>query len=317
MSAASPSPWAFLGGEFLPGAEAKIAIFDAGIVMGATVTDLARTFKHQIFRLDDHLHRFFRSCKYARLQPPLSFEKTREMSLELVRRNCELISPQQELALVWFITPGEFRVYVGAAGNPGDMQPTFCAHTFPLPFQVWQHYYQTGAHVVTPSIRHVPPQCTDPKIKHRSRMHWWLADKETHLVDPKAITLLLDLDGNVTETAGSNFLIARGGKIIQPSPRNTLPGVSQQTVRELCIELGIPHEIAEIQVHDVINADEAFLASTPYCLAPATRINGIPIGAGQPMGPIFRRIIDAWSARMGVDIVEQIMNVGTSSAALP
>jgi branched-chain amino acid aminotransferase len=305
------SPWAFLGGQFLPAAQAKIAIFDAGIVMGATVTDLARTFNHELFRLDDHLQRFFRSCKYARLRPPLSYEQTRAMSLDLAGRNCDLIPREQELAIVWFITPGEFRIYVGAAGNPGDMQPTFCAHTFPLPFQVWRHFYEAGAHVVTPSIRHVPPQCTDAKIKHRSRMHWWLADKETHAVDAKAVTLLLDLDGNVTETAGSNFLICRDGAVFQPTLRNTLPGISQQTVRELCGELGIRYEIADFQTHDVINADEAFLTTTPYCMAPVTKINGVTISDGKPMGPVFRRIIDAWSTRAGVDIVGQIMSVST------
>jgi branched-chain amino acid aminotransferase len=158
---------------------------------------------------------------------------------------------------------------------------------------------------VTPSIRHVPPQCVDPKIKCRSRMHWWLADQETHLVDPNAVSLCLDLDGNVTETSGSNFLIYTGNEIVSPSRRNILPGISVATVAELCDELGVTFVERDFQVYDVINATEAFLASTPYCLAPVTKINGLAIGNGRP-GPMLHRLLNLWSERVGLNIVEQI-----------
>jgi branched-chain amino acid aminotransferase len=78
------------------------------------------------------------------------------------------------------------------------------------------------------------------------------------------------------------------------------------TVMELCAELDIGFEEREIQVYDVFNADEAMLPSTPYCLAPVSKINGSPIGSGEVQGPIFRRLIEAWSEKVGVDIVEQI-----------
>ncbi len=299
-------PCVYLHGEFIPASQASIAIYDAGIVLGATVTDLARTFGHELFRLEDHVARFYRSCKYARIQPRISIEETLRISRELAQRNSELISDTGELALVWFITPGEFSVYAGGAGMAGDMEPTFCMHTFPLPFHIWARNYVDGVHVITPSIRHVPPQCVDPKIKCRSRMHWWLADQETHLVDPTAITLCLDLDGNVTETSGSNFLIVQNGSVVQPSTRNILPGISQQTVREICHERGIGYEVRDFQVHDVMNADEAFLASTPYCLAPVTKINGVMIGDGAAGGPVFQKIMGAWNERAGMDIVKQI-----------
>jgi len=180
-------------------------------------------------------------------------------------------------------------------------------HTFPIAFEMWKHYYTDGVHCVTPSIRHVPPQCTDHKIKCRSRMHWWLADQEVHLVDEQAVTLCLDLDGNVTETGGSNFLIAKDNTVISPSPRNILWGISLTTVAELCEELGLGFESRDLQVYDVVNADEAFLSSTPYCLAPVTKINGLEIGDGKP-GSVFSRLIEAWGGKVGVDVVGQIMS---------
>ena len=137
-------------------------------------------------------------------------------------------------------------------------------------------------------------------------MHWYLADRETHLSDPKAITLLLDLEGNITETSGANFLIVRDGKVLSPTLRNILPGVSRQQVIEICIEEGIEFLEQDLQIHDVANADEAFLSTTPYCMAPCTRINGIQIGNGTP-GPIYHRLIGAWSKKVGLDVVKQVL----------
>jgi branched-chain amino acid aminotransferase len=184
--------------------------------------------------------------------------------------------------------------------------PTVCAYTFVLPFELWASALEHGLHVVTPSIRHVPPQCYDPNMKYRSRMHYYLADQEARLVDPQAAALLLDLDGNVTETSGANFLIVENGSIVSPTLRNILPGISRQTVIELAPELGIGFVERDIQVFNVVNADEAFTASTPYCLLPVTRINKLPIGDGKP-GPVFRRLMNAWNKKVGLDVERQIV----------
>ena len=298
--------WVYLKGEMVPAGQAHIAIYDAAVILGATVTDLARTFGQQLYRLEDHVRRFYRSCKYARITPKETLDETVRVCRELAARNASLLDSGEELALVLFISPGEFAVYAGSAGMAGEREPTFCIHTFRLPFEMWRAYFTEGVHVVTPSVRHVPPQCVDPKIKCRSRMHWWLADQETHLVDPQAVSLCLDLDGNVTETSGSNFLIVKEGTVISPSPRHILRGISIETVADLCGELGIPFVERDFQVYDVVNADEAMLATTPYCLAPTTRINGLPIGNGKP-GEIFARLIEAWSERVGLDIVGQVL----------
>jgi len=299
-------PVVYLGGEFIPADQAHIAIYDAAVVLGATVTDMERTFAQQPYRLEDHIARFFRSCKYARIHPRISESVAVAVARELIERNVKPLASGQELGIVQFISPGEFAVYAGSAGGAGDMEPTFCMHSFPLPLHYWKHYYTDGIHAVTPSVRHVPPQCVDPKIKCRSRMHWWLADQETHLVDPHAITLCLDLAGNVTETSGSNFLIYSRGQIVSPSPRNILRGISLETVAELAQGMHVPFVERDFQVHDVMNADEAYLASTPYCLAPVTKINGVAVGEGKP-GPMLGRLLAAWSERVGVDIRGQIL----------
>lgn len=301
-----PEPLVYLNGNMIPASQAHLAIYDAGIVLGATVTEMTRTFNKRLFRLEDHLDRLFRSLKYTRMDIGLTKEQLKGISLELVANNAKLLGEGDELGLINFVTAGEYPTYAGMAGRAARTTPTVCVHTFPMPFELWALKMQQGGHLVTPSIRHVPPQCYDPKMKYRSRMHYYLADHEARLVDPQASALLLDLDGNVTETSGANFLIAEAGKIISPTLANTLPGISRATVIELAAKLDIPFVERDIQVFSVINADEAFIASTPFCLQPVTRINGIPIADGKP-GPMFRRLLDAWSERVGLDILQQII----------
>ena len=89
-------------------------------------------------------------------------------------------------------------------------------------------------------------------MKYRSRMHFYLADQEARLVDPEAVALLLDLDGNVTETSGANFLIVENGAIVSPTTVNTLPGISRAMVIELAAKLGIPfiERVTSLQRHE-------------------------------------------------------------------
>lgn len=298
-------PLVYLRGEIVPASRALLPVYDAGIVLGATVTEMTRTFGHRMFRLNDHLDRLGRALKYVRFEIPDSRTEIEARTAEIVAHNLTLIGPEDDLGIIHFVTAGEYKTYAGMAGKQADLRPTVCIHTFPMPFEIWAGKFEVGQHLITPSIRHVPPQCYDPKMKYRSRMHYYLADKEAQVTDPNGAALLLDLDGNVTETGGANFLIVEKGTIVSPTTRNILPGISRQTVAELAQELGIPFVERDFQAFNVINADEAFTTSTPYCLLPVTKINGLPIGSGKP-GPIFEKILNAWSARVGVDIRRQM-----------
>jgi len=138
-------------------------------------------------------------------------------------------------------------------------------------------------------------------------MNFFLAEREVRLVDPDAICLMLDLDGNVTEGTGSNFFIVKQGRLVSPPRDLILWGISRQTVIELAGTLNMPVEERLLQVHDVINADEAFATTTPYCMCPVIKINGAQIGDGRP-GPVYQRLVEAWSQLVGVDIVAQMVD---------
>ena len=301
-------PVVYLGGKFAPASQAHISIYNLGIVLGATLTDFLRTFHHKPNRVEDHVRRFYSSCKYARMTPPVTSEEATRITCEIAERNAPLLPPDGDMGIIYFITPGENLIYAGSAAGGVKTAPTFCIHTFPLPFFLFQNFFTKGIHMVTPSVRHVPPQCVDPKIKNRSRLHWWLADQEVHLVDPEAMTWLLDLDGNLTESGGSNVLLVKDGTVISPTTRNILLGTSRNVVIKLCGKLGIPFVERDVQVFNALTADEIISTNTPYCLAPVTKVNGVPIGDGQPGGPIFERLLAAYSDEVGLDIRAQFLN---------
>ncbi len=300
-----PTPLAYLNGRFLPQSDAHLALHDAGFVWGATVTDLCRTFAQRPFRLADHLRRFRRSCDLARVPMTASDDELTAVAERIVAHNAVLLPPDGDLAVVFFATPGPVGYYLGEPGGPGDAPPTLGAHTFPLPFARYHRLIRDGAILAVPAVRHVPAACVDPRIKQRSRLHYWIAEQEARRLEPGASALLLDADGFVTETAGANFLIVRDGAVVSPPRDAILNGVSLQVVEELCDELGIPFAEARLTVEDCRAADEAMLAGTSYCLAGVRRIAGADLPGP---GPNRRRLLDAWNRRVGVDIERQILS---------
>ncbi|MEX0717628.1 MAG: aminotransferase class IV [Planctomycetaceae bacterium] len=304
MPSSASEPIAFLDGELVPLSRAKVSVFDLGLVQGAGVTEMVRTFAGVPFRIEAHLDRLFRSLEAVGFSIPQSRDELTAIVGEVVGRNFSLIPPTHDLGVVLFVTPGLNRTYVGAAGM-AESRPTVCVHTFPLPFELWADKLDTGQHLVIPSVRQIPADCIDPRIKIRSRMHWRLADREARAVDPQAQALLLDHAGAVTETSAANFFIVTGGEIRTPRDAAVLGGVSRAVVRELAAREGIPFHAVTLFPAHVRAAEEAFLSSTPYCLLPATRLDGEPIGAGRP-GPVFSRLMTAWNDLVGRDIIEQL-----------
>jgi branched-subunit amino acid aminotransferase/4-amino-4-deoxychorismate lyase len=297
-------PIAYLNGEFLPSSQAKLNVFDLGVIQGATFSEMTRTFNGALFRAEDHLARLFASLKYGGIAIPLAPGEVLDITRQVVEHNVRLLNAGEDLAVVQFVTAGESAMY--SDGQPIRQQPTVCIHSFRLPFARWRSFFQEGARVAVPSTRHLPPQCVDPKTKHRSRLHWHLAEREVKRGDPDAIPLLLDLDGNLTETPGANLLLYKNDTVFSPRSRAILGGVSRQTAREIARELGLGWVEKDLQIYDALNAEEAWLTSTPYCIAPCTRLNGAAIGNGQ-IGPAYKALLKAWSERVNCDIAAQIL----------
>lgn len=300
------SPRAYLNGRLLPQSEAALPLHDAGLVFGATITDLCRTFHHRLFRLADHVARFRQSCTLARVPLLAPDAELQRIAEDLVAHNAGLVTAEQDLALVMIATPGPIGTYAGLPGGPGDGAPTLAMHTFPLPFARLRRAFTEGVHLVAPDpmTRGVG---IDSRIKHRSRLHWWLADRTVQDAAPGASALLVTGGGFVTETAAANLLIVRKGAVLTPHRAYVLNGVSLKVVEELCGELGIPFAEEALTLLNCLGADEAMLSNTSYCLAGVRRINDISLPWP---GPIFERLLAAWSRQVGLDVRAQILAGG-------
>ncbi|MEO1993871.1 MAG: aminotransferase class IV [Planctomycetaceae bacterium] len=296
-------PIAYLKGDYVPASQCVLPMYDLGIVLGAAVTDFLRTFHQQPYRMQDHVQRFYRSCRYARIVPPVTLDESIQITEHLLAENSK-VWPDEELGVVFYMTAGENMVYAGASGMADALTPSYVQHVFPMRFNLWRNIFREGVHCMTPAPRHWPPQCLSSKIKNRNRLHMWIGDQEVHHADAGAVAVYLDIDGNITETGGSNFVIYSRGKVISPRRNNILWGISLTVLEEILAEMGVPFVEQDIQTYDVINADEAWLPTTPYCLGPVVRMNGAPIGDGHP-GPMWRRVLDRWSEIVDKDIYRE------------
>ena len=294
-------PQAYLNGRFVPVAQVAISPTDAGFVLGATVAEQLRTFAGKLFRLADHLARLEQSLSVVGVEPGVGMDELAGAAQELVARNHRILAPGDDLGLSVFVTPGEYPAY----SSSGSTKPIVCMHTYLLPFRLWAEKYEKGQSLVVTDVRQVPVESWPPGLKCRSRMHYHLADRRAAKIEPGARALLLDGNGLVTEASTANVLVgAAADKLVCPPRAKVLAGISLAEVVELAAEAGIETVHRELTPQDVATAGEVLLTSTPPCLLPATRFNGHKIGDGRP-GPIFRRLLAAWSDRVGIDIAAQ------------
>ena len=291
----------YLNGEYFPHSDAKISVFDSGFSRGDAITESTRTFAHTPYRLPEHIRRLYKSLKVSRYALPVSPDELLRITGDVIERNLPAYGPDEDFWIVHNITRG-IADYSNDPTRP--CQPTVIIYTSRLNLSYWAGFYSRGCHAVTPFSRQTPSQSLDPKVKNRSRLAYTLCDLEAKLVDPDAQCILLDTNGNLTENKGGNFFVVADGRVETPTTHNALAGESRQTVLELCEELGIACIERDLQPYDVYTADEAFFTSTPYCIMPATRFNGLAVGDGQ-VGEITRRLLRAWSDRVGIDIVQQ------------
>jgi branched-subunit amino acid aminotransferase/4-amino-4-deoxychorismate lyase len=295
-------PIAWINGEYKPIAETALHVFDKGIVHGAAVTEMLRTFRHQPFRVEAHLDRLYAGIDALGFEVFVTKWELAAIVKTVVEHNAALIPTSHDLGIIVFATAGTNLTYVGLAGERAEC--AVCVHTFPLPFELWAEKATSGQKLVIPHVRAVPPECIDPRIKHRSRLHWVLADQEARSKVPGASALVLDLEGRITETSSGNFFAVIDGEIVTPPPERCLGGISQTLVRELAATLKIPYCERNLYPKELRFAAEAFTSSTPYCLMPVASMNEMKFK--DTPGPIYQKLIAAWNDLVGLDIIGQI-----------
>jgi branched-chain amino acid aminotransferase len=295
---------AYLNGQWTNLQNAAIPVWDFGFTMGVSVTEQMRTFNGKLHCLDFHLQRLKRGLEITGIQLPQSIESIGNIATDLTRENYEHHSARTDLSVGIVITPGS---------QPGRVPKIFAHEKSPtvlisanrLPFQTWADSYQQGLKLVTASTREIPEVCLPKELKCRSRMHYYLAEKEVAEKVPGAKALLLDLDGYVAEATIGSVLTVSGKTIIAPPKNKVLPGVSVRFLEEtICPALGIEFKRENLKPDNLLSADELLWLSTSPCVLPIAELDGHKVSS-ESARPMFWKIVKHWSEVVGVDIVGQ------------
>ena len=302
------TPIAWMNGELIPYSHAAVPVWDLGVVAGASVSELTRTFAHKPFRLSQHLDRLLDAIH--KIGFPEQYDKQQLLhGIDgVLAHNLPLISADRELGLVIFSTAGPNATYLGAE-VARRTQATTAVHTFELPFETWKPQLRDGMRLWISSVRQIPGECFDVTLKVRNRLHWWLADQEAAKQEPGSKALLTDHAGFITETSTSAFHLVCNGRIITPDSC-VLNSLSSQLVEEFARTLGLPFERRPVPLGEFRYASEAFLTSSAATLLPVSHINGEQIGTAIP-GPVFSQMAASWSELVGIDILQQVLGAQT------
>jgi branched-chain amino acid aminotransferase len=272
----------YLDGKFVPEADAKVSVFDHGLLYGDGIFEGIRFYNGRVFRLEDHLERLWDSARSICLEIPIGRGEMTEALLETIRRN-----DLREGYIRLIVTRG-----VGNLGlNPAQCKrPSIIiiATTIALyPKEVCER----GLTVVTCATRRTGAAALNPAVKSLNYLNNVMARIEANLAGADEALMLNDA-GNVAEcTADNVFIIKRGQIFTPPISAGALRGITRAVAFDIAAELGIKITETDVTRHDVFVADECFLTGTAAEVIPVVKADGRTIGTGQP-GSITMRMIE-------------------------
>jgi branched-chain amino acid aminotransferase len=278
-------PVVYVDGKFLPQSQAKLSVFDHGLLYGDGVFEGIRAYGKRVFRLERHIERLYQSAKAIDLKIPHTQEEFVSIILETCRRN-DLVDG--------YIRPIVTR-------GPGDLglDPRKCTHgpsviviANPGIALYPKERYEKGLKLVTSSYRRVPPQSLSPSIKSLNYLNQIMARIEANQYGADE-ALMLDTNGHVSEASADNFFIVRDHAVVTPPTQTNLPGVTREAVLELADKLGIDGQEKPFTLYDVWAANEAFITGTAAEIGPVVEVDGRKIGDGAP-GKITKQLMKAF-----------------------
>jgi branched-chain amino acid aminotransferase len=268
-----------INGQFVPGDQAAISVFDHGFLYGDGVFDTSFARHGWIFKLDEHLARLELSLRAVALELPLTTAQIRAAIIETAARN-----GHRDAYIKVVATRG---VSTEPLMDPRNCTPTIVIFARPYLSLAGAEVKARGLVTKLTSLRRVDHTAIDPRIKSLNYLNLVMARLEAFASGCDE-ALIVDTDGGVCEAPGYNVFAVIGGTVVTPD-RGILEGVTRSTVFELCADLGIPARIGRIAPYDLFTADEAFLSSTAGGLVPVVKVDGRPVGTGKP-GPVLARI---------------------------
>lgn len=275
---------AYINGEFVPIAEAKIPVGDWGFTHSDVTYDVVHVTDGAFFRLEDHLDRFHRSLEGYRLKPPVNRAQMRE-----ILGTCVALSGLRDAFVAMVSTRGVPRIY--GSRDPDDCDNTFIGYAVPWVDVIKPDVQERGAHLLVASVPRISQNSLDPTLKNYM---WRDFTRGMYEAKDKGFdtAILLDSEGYLTEGAGFNVFIVKGNSVLTPD-RGALRGITRLSVLDLCPELGLDGRVAPITFEELMDADEVFTATTAGGVMPCARVNDRIYGNDRP-GPISQKLKDLY-----------------------
>ncbi|MEN9470492.1 MAG: branched-chain-amino-acid transaminase [Verrucomicrobiota bacterium] len=271
----------YIDGEFYDKENAKISVFDHGLLYGDGVFEGIRFYNGRVFRLEEHIDRLFDSARAIALNIGMDKAAVIEATLETIRQNN--------------LQDGYIRLVVTRGVGDLGLNPMLCpkASIFVIASKITLYSadkYENGLDVVTCATRRIPHGALSPMVKSLNYLNNVMAKIEAQNAGAGE-GLMLNEQGFVSECTGDNIFIIKNGVISTPPiAAGALAGVTRAVVFDLAAEFGIPIREPMMTRYDIFTADECFLTGTAAEVIPAVKLDTRPIGDGKP-GPITRRLI--------------------------
>ncbi len=275
----------YLNGKLVPEEEAKVSVFDHGLLYGDGVFEGIRVYNCNVFKLREHLERLFDSAKFINLKIPMSIEELEKAVIMTLKANK--------------IRDGYIRLVVTRGVGDLGLAPWKC-HT-PTIFIIAdkvklypEEYYKNGLEIITAATLRVRPSAFNPKAKSLNYLNNIMAKIECHNAGVLE-ALMLSEEGYVVECTGDNVFIVKKGIIYTPPEYiGALKGITRDTIVSMARELGYTVKEELFTRFDVYTADECFLTGTAAEVIPVVKVDGRIIGTGKP-GPITKKLLAKFS----------------------
>jgi branched-chain amino acid aminotransferase len=270
----------YLNGKFVDEDQARLSVFDHGLLYGDGVFEGIRSYNGLVFKLNEHVDRLFESAHTIMLKIPLSKAEMIEVVKESLR-----VNHLKDAYIRLVVTRGE--------GDLG-LDPRKCAK--PTIFLIAdkiqlypQSLYQKGLDLITVATQRNVPEALNPQIKSLNYLNNILGKIEAINAGYEE-AIMLSSSGYVTECTGENIFVVKGKQLLTPPPYiGVLRGVTRQSVMDLGLKLKLDVREELLTRHDLFNADECFLTGTAAEIVPVVKIDGRMIGSGKP-GPMTKKL---------------------------
>ncbi|OHB66775.1 MAG: branched-chain-amino-acid transaminase [Planctomycetes bacterium RBG_13_63_9] len=272
----------YIDGKLYDKEDAKISVYDHGLLYGDGVFEGIRSYGGKVFRLAEHLDRLWLSAKAILLEIPISKQ--------------QMAKTIEDTLAVNGIEDGYVRVVVTRGRGTLGLDPDRCSN--PQVIIITDHIslypdelYEKGLEIVTVSTVRNHPAALNPRVKSLNYLNNILAKIEGRQAGCIE-ALMLNHKGEVAECTGDNIFLVRDGRVLTPpNEAGILEGITRAAAMELLRENGIEVREVPLTKHDVYIADECFLTGTAAEVVPVVKVDSRPIGDGTP-GEITRDLME-------------------------